>query len=195
MAHISQNYDNSGPQAAALFMGKCSGHGSGGGGSWHPGPGGGTISPCSCGNLSSVKQKDYATGHDTMGQWRAHPQRPYDEPIVDNVIINGKIPIVDTDLLTLHPTQSKYMATRKAGKCVVVCPTDAWWCHKYTGKDNSGGRESAAGHIRKCFASTKTVYIGGKLAGRMGDKLGDQSTTFPCRSVICGSSPDVIIGT
>ena len=69
MAHISQNYDNSGPQAAALFMGKCSGHGSGGGGSWHPGPGGGTISPCSCGNLSSVKQKDYATGHDTMGQW------------------------------------------------------------------------------------------------------------------------------
>ena len=38
MAHISQNYDNSGPQFAALFMGKCSGHGSGGGGSWHPGP-------------------------------------------------------------------------------------------------------------------------------------------------------------
>ena len=30
MAHISQNYDNSGP-VAALFMGKCSGHGSGGG--------------------------------------------------------------------------------------------------------------------------------------------------------------------
>ena len=181
-------------QFAALFMGKCSGHGAGTGGFWHPGPGGGTIKPCSGGNLPTVKPKKMVSGHSVMAHWKPTPQLPFSAPLCSTVVINGKIPIVNNDILTPHPTLSVYQAVRTAGKCVITAPTNAWWAHKYTGIGSVAGREPPVGHIRKCFATTKTVFFQGNLAGRMGDPLGNGTTTFPCESVIAGASTNVIIG-
>ena len=187
----------SGPQFAALFKGTCSGHGSGTGGFWHPGPGGGPVEDCRSGNLSRIiplPMKTTPPYHPVMGHWLPAPQLPFTVPLCSTVIINGIIPIVNNDLLSLHPTESVYTAVRTVGKCTITAPTNAYWCHAYTGIGNVGGRETKAGHIRKCFATTKTVFFQGNLAGRMGDPLGDGTPTFPCESVIAGASPNVLIG-
>ena len=183
-------------QFAALFQGKCSGHGAGAGGKWQPGPGGGPVAPCAPGNLDTITHLPMTSGHSVMAHWKGAPQLPFDKPLVTNIVINGKIPIVNTDLLALHPTESVYIVARTAGKCYQESPANAWHCHTYTGVGNNPTRgcETAAGHIRKCFATTKSVFIGGQLAGRMGDPLGDGTTAFPCESVIVGASKDVIIG-
>lgn len=183
-----------GPQFAALFQGSCSGHGAGAGGSWHPGPGGGPVTPCSGGNLPSITPLPMTTAHPVMGHWLPTPQLPFSVPLCATVIINGIIPIVNNDLLILHPTLSVYQATRTVGKCTIVAPTNAWWCHAYAGIGNVAGRETAAGHIRKCFATTKTVFFQGNLAGRMGDPLGNGTPAFPCQSVIAGASINVMVG-
>jgi hypothetical protein len=183
-----------GPQFAALFKGTCSGHGAGTSGSWHPGPGGGPVEDCRSGNLIGITALPMTSAHPVMGHWLPAPQLPFTVPLCATVIINGIIPIVNNDLLSLHHTESVYSATRTVGKCTIVAPTNAWWCHAYSGIGNVGGRESPAGHIRKCFATTKTVFFQGSLAGRMGDPLGDGTPTFPCQSVITGASPNVLIG-
>ena len=183
-------------QFAAIFQGKCSGHGAGAAGSWQPGPGGGPVAPCSSGNIMPISHLPMTSGHSVMAHWKATPQLPLATPQVTNVLINGKMPIVNNDLLTLHPTKSVYQVTRTKGDCTTIAPANAWWCHTYTGvgSNPSRGCETAAGHVRKCFATTKTVFIGGQLAGRMGDKLGDGTPAFPCESVIVGAAKDVIIG-
>jgi hypothetical protein len=179
---------------AALYMGKCSGHMAGLGGSWHPGPGGGAITPCSVGNLINIIPKPMAD-HLIYGNWLPTPLLPL-TPLgaARNVFINGIIPIVDQDLLTPHPTLSVYAVTRTVGKCTIVAPANAWWCHTYTGIGNVAGREPLVGHVRKAMASTLTVWINGRRACRVGDPLGDGTTNFPCISLISGGSPNVIIG-
>lgn len=179
---------------AALYMGSCSGHMAGAGGSWHPGPGGGPIAPCSPGNLPSVSDKLMAA-HSVYGSWLPTPLLPL-TPLgaARNVFINGIIPIVDQDLLTPHPTLSVYSATRTVGKCTIVAPTNAWWCHTYTGPGSIAGREPPVGHVRKAMATTLSVWINGRRACRVGDALGDGTSNFPCLSLIGGGSPNVIIG-
>ena len=96
------------------------------------GPGGGPVAPCKSGNLMSITHLPMTSGHSVMAHWKATPQLPFNTPQVTNVVINGKIPIVNNDLLALHPTKSVYQVTRTAGKCTIVAPTNAWWCHTYT---------------------------------------------------------------
>ena len=181
-------------QAAALFMGNCTGHGEGTGGSWHPGPGGGTITPCPHSpKHENIVHKPMAE-HLIYGSWKPTPQTPLKKPIVTNVVINGKVPIVDQDLLSPHPTVVQYATTSTGDKCYTTLNTPAYHCHTYTGIGNVGGREPEVGHVRKCFATTKTVFINKVRAGRFADPLGDKSTAFPCLSLISGASPDVYIG-
>ncbi|NHK40097.1 hypothetical protein FJR75_11665 [Thermus thermophilus] len=179
---------------AALYMGSCSGHGAGAGGSWMPGPGGGATTPCSPGNLPSITHLPGPV-HDAMATWLPTPLLPL-TPLgaARNVFINGIIPIVDQDLLTPHPTLSVYAVTRTVGKCTIVAPANAWWCHTYTGVGTVAGREPPIGHARKAIATTKSVWINGRRACRVGDPLGDLTPAFPCRSLISAGSPNVIIG-
>lgn len=179
---------------AALYMGSCSGHMAGAGGSWHPGPGGGPITPCSAGNVPNIVPKPMAE-HLVMGSWLPTPLLPL-TPLgaARNVFINGIIPIVDQDLITPHPTLSVYQVTRTVAKCTIVAPANAWWCHTYTGIGTVAGREPPVGHVRKAIATTLTVWINGRRACRVGDPLGDGTPVFPCLSLIGGGSPNVIIG-
>ena len=161
---------------AALYMGSCSGHMAGAGGSWHPGPGGGPITPCSAGNVPNIVHKPMAE-HLIYGSWLPTPLLPL-TPLgaARNVFINGIIPIVDQDLLTPHPTLSVYAVTRTVAKCTIVAPANAWWCHTYTGIGSVAGREPPVGHVRKAFATSLTVWINGRRACRVGDPLGDGTT-------------------
>lgn len=180
---------------AALYLGTCTGHMAALGGSWHPGPGIlPSVAPCAPGNLDSIVPKPMLD-HALVGSWLPTAQLPL-TPLgaARNVFINGIIPIVDQDLLTPHPTLSVYSVTRTVGKCTIVSPTNAWWCHAYTGIGNLAGRETAIGHARKAFATTLTVWINGRRACRVGDPLGDFTPAFPCLSLIAGGSPNVIIG-
>ncbi len=174
---------------AALFMGNCSGHGVGSGSSHHPGLGGGTLSPCPHSpTVASIVPKD-VNAMDAVTTWKPHGQKPL-TAIVRTVIINNKIPIIDQDELITHPTQTKHSTTSVGYKCYNTQSSPAWHCTIGT----SGGREAAVGHARKLFATSKTVFIEGKPAGRIGDPLGDKTTAYPCNSVVSGGSKDVYIG-
>ena len=179
---------------AALYMGSCSGHMAGAGGSWHPGPGGGPITPCSAGNVPNIVHLPMPA-HVVYGSWLPTPLLPL-TPLgaLRNVFINGIIPIVDQDLLTPHPTLSVYAVTRTVAKCTIVAPANAWWCTTYTGIGSLAGREPPIGHVRKAMATSLTVWINGRRACRVGDPLGDGTTNFPCLSLIGAGSPNVIIG-
>ena len=183
-----------GHQAAALFMGTCSGHGKANGVNWHAGPGGGILSPCPHPSLASyITPKGMAIA-DNFATWLPTAQRPLVEAAVAkrNVIINKKIPIIDQDDLIPHPTKTKHINMSKGYKCFTVRSTPAWHCTIGTG---GGGREPAIGHNRRLFATTKTVFINNKRAGRMADPFGNKSVTYPCLSVVAGASKDVFIGT
>ena len=182
-------------QAAALFQGNCTGHGAGKGGQWIPGPG----QPSPLGNCphspkdNAIPALPYAP-HFAMAKWLPTPQRPLKKAIVTNVFINGILPIVDQDLLIPQKTSVIYKTDSVGDKCYTTQSTPAWWAHQYTGIGNSGGRETAAGHVRKCIATSKSVFINGVRAGRFGDALGDQTTQFPSRATIAGASKNVFIG-
>ncbi len=174
---------------AALFKGNCSGHGTGSGSMHHPGLGGGTLGGCphspTAGQIvaCSVAQMDAVT------TWKPTEQKPR-QKLERSVIINNKIPIIDRDELVLHPTKTKHKTTSVGNKCYNVRSSPAWHCTEGI----SGGRESSEGHQRRCYSSTKTVWITGKLAGRIGDDLGEDTTEWPCLSTISGGSKDVFIG-
>jgi len=182
-----------GGKPMALYQGNCTGHGFGAGGFWHPGPGGGPVAPCSGSpKLISIQPRSIAA-HTAM--WKGIAQLPLTPAsAVTNVVVNGKIPILDQDLLTPHPTTTMYQAIRTQGDCTITAPTPAYWCHTYTGIGTVAGREPEIGHVRKCISTTKSVFINGKRVGRMGDPLGDGSSQFPCLSKIAGSSKNVIVG-
>lgn len=66
----------------------------------------------------------------------------------------------------------------------------AWWCTVGI----TAGREAAVGHQRQLFATSKTVWINGRRAGRFGDPFGNNTVQFPCNSRVAGCSPNVFIG-
>ena len=178
--------------AAALFMGTCSGHGTGSGSTHHPGLGGGTLPGCIKPPkdpkivMKPVKLMDSTT------LWPPTPQTPL-SPIVRNVLINRIIPIIDQDELIPHPTPVTHQAcyTGIPKKCPPGCTTNpAYWCTVGI----EGGRESAKGHARQHQATIKTVFINGRRAGVFGDPFGDDSVAFPYNSVVTGCSKNVFIG-
>jgi len=177
-------------QAAALFMGTCSGHGKANGVNWHPGPGGPILSPCPHPSLAPYIKAQEMKIADNFATWLPTPQLPL-EPIVRNVVINKMIPIIDQDNLIPHPTVTQHVTMSTGFKCFTVRNTPAWHCTIGTGP---GGREAPTGHARRLFATTKTVFINGKRAGRMADPFGNLTVPFPCLSVVAGASKDVFIG-
>ena len=174
---------------AALYMGTCSGHGTGTGSSHHPGLGGGILGGCPHPALTPMVVPKPVSAMDATTMWPPTSQLP-NGPTVTDVVINGKIPIVDQDILTPHPTPTQHATSSAGYKCFVTRITPA--CHCTVGV--AGGREAAAGHSRKLMATSKTVFINSKRAGRIGDPLGDKSPAFPCNSVVAGGSPNVYVG-
>lgn len=174
-----------------LFMGNCSGHGFGSGASHHPGLGGGTISPCPHTPLATQIKPVNLNAMDAVTKWPPLAQLPLGVGLAaaSKVVVNGKIPMVDQDILTPHPTPTMHTTTSVGKECITVLNTPAWWCTTGT----AGGREPAIGHSRKVFSTVKTVFIGKKRACRFGDKLGDGTTAFPCNSVVTGCSKNVFI--
>ena len=178
--------------AAALFMGTCSGHGTGSGSTHHPGLGGGTLPGCIKPPkdpkivMKPVKLMDSTT------LWPPTPQTPL-SPIVRNVLINRIIPIIDQDELIPHPTPVTHQAcyTGIPKKCPPGCTTNpAYWCTVGI----EGGRESAKGHARQHQATIKTVFINGRRAGVFGDPFGYDTVAYPCNSVVTGCSKNVFLG-
>tara|TARA_A100001201_G_scaffold11051_1_gene14998 strand:+ start:72 stop:644 length:573 start_codon:yes stop_codon:yes gene_type:complete len=182
---------------AALYMGTCSGHGTGSGSVHHPGLGGGTLPGCivpTSATDTKIVPKSVALMNATT-LWAPTPQRSATE-LARTVRINNIGPILDQDILIPHPTTTmhtvNYTGIPKVcpGTTPPGIPNNAWWCTIGT----AGGREPAVGHSRKLFATVKTVFINGRRAGTFGDPFGDFSVAFPCTSVVTGSSPNVFIG-
>ena len=178
--------------AAALFMGTCSGHGTGCGSTHHAGLGGGVLPGCIKPPkdpkivMKPVKLMDSTT------LWPPTPQTPL-SPIVRNVLINRIIPIIDQDELIPHPTPVTHQAcyTGIPKKSPPGCTTNpAYWCTVGI----EGGRESAKGHARQHQATLKTVFINGRRAGVFGDPFGYDTVAYPCNSVVTGCSKNVFLG-
>ena len=178
-----------GTSGCALYMGTDSGHGVGVGASHHPGLGGGTLPNCPHPSLSPTVVPKPVAAMDAVTVWPPMAQLP-NGPYLRTVIVNGQLPICDQDVLTPHPTPTQHATTSVGFKCFTVRNTPAWWCTIGV----TGGREAPAGHLRKCMATSKTVWINGLRAGRFGDPLGDQTPAFPCTGRVTGCSPNVFIG-
>ena len=175
-----------------LYMGTCSGHGTGTGASHHPGLGGGTLPNCPHPSLSPTVVASPLPATNAVAIWPPTAQLPQGvaNAKVARVFVNKLVPICDQDILTPHPTPTQFTTTSVGYKCLTTRNTPAWWCTQGI----AGGREAKTGHQRKALATSKTVFIGGKRAVRFGDPLGDGTTAFPCLSTVTGSSKNVFIG-
>lgn len=182
----------SGGMGAALYMGNCTGHGTGIGGSFQPGHGGGMVPGCPHSPMDPRISIKPLKVNNATAIWPPMAQLPSAVPgaLAARVLINKKIPIVDQDILTPHPTPTIYTTSSVGDKCAVTLSTPAFWCTIGA----VGGREAPAGHPRKLVATSKTVFIGKKRAGRFADPLGDGTPAFPCLSLVSGSSPNVFVG-
>ncbi len=178
-----------GNAGAALYMGTCSGHGTGCCSSHHPGLGGGILGGCPHASLAPQIVPKPVQAMNATTLWPPTPQLP-NGPYLRTVIINGIMPIIDQDILIPHPTPSVHSTSSAGYKCFVTRVTPAWHCTVGT----AGGREASFGHSRKLLSTTKTVFVNGRRLGRLGDPLGDQSPAFPCTSLVSGSSPNVFVG-
>jgi hypothetical protein len=179
--------------AAALFMGTCTGHGKGNGAKFMPGHGGGMVPVCPHVTLDPRITKVPLPKNEPTASWPPIAQAPLGVgfAVAARVTINNKVPIVDGDELTPHPTPTQYITVSVGYKCKTVLNTPAYWCTIGTTAD---GREAPTGHARKLFATSKTVYIGGKAAGRFADPFGNGTPAYPCLSKVSGASPNVFIG-
>ena len=177
--------------AAAIYQGPDSGHGVGCGASHHPGLGGGMLPNCPHPSLSPTIKPSAMPAVNAVAIWPPLMQAPL-TPLtaLRTVFINTAFPIVDQDLLTLHPTPTQFTTSSVGDKCFVTLNTPAWWCTMGI----TAGREAPVGHARKLMATSMTVFINGRRAGRFSDPLGDGTVAFPCLSVVTGSSINVFIG-
>ena len=106
-------------------------------------------------------------------------------------IRDSLVPIIDQDDLITHPTKTIFTTISIGFKCLTVRSTPAWHCTTGVG---GNGREPSVGHNRRLFATTKTVFINNRRAGRFSDPYGNNTVPFDCLSVVSGSSPNVFIG-
>lgn len=161
---------------AALYMGSCSGHGRCMPSNVH------AVVPCGTPCLGAPP-KSIAT-MDATNIWPPFPQTPLAVMTgVANVIISGNMPIVDQDLLTNHPptcTQLIKFSGCDPTPAAIPCPTQ-----QLCAEDLAGG----GAHVRKAFATTKSVFVNGRRLCRVKDPLGP-----PCLSLIATGSPNVFVG-
>jgi hypothetical protein len=179
-----------------LFMGKCSGHGLGAGASHHPGLGGPILPKCVQPQYDPNIVPMSVTQMDAVTMWPASPQLPLGvaKAAAARVVVNGKIPMVDQDILTPHKTTTIHQVSYTG--IPQGCPggttaNPAHWCT--IGTVGAPPRDPALGHARKVLATAKTVFIGKVRVSKFGDRLGDGTPAFPCNSVVTGCSPNVFI--
>ena len=182
-------------------MGNCSGHGQGPaagvGCTFQPGHGGGMANPCETHapmirpNIGHVP----VISNELVAKWIRTPQLPKGATVT-NVVINGKIPIINGDELTPHPTETMFITQSVGDKCFKTLSTPAWYCTTGGASAMADGCEGKLGHDRKLFATTKTVFVNGQPLGRFGDPFGTMtgSGPYPCLSTVAGSSPNVFVG-
>lgn len=162
--------------SAALYVGSCSGHGRCIPTAVH--------STVPCGTPCPGVPPRPVASLDGQLLWPPFPQRPLSiMSSVFNVIVSGQVPIVDQDLLTNHPGACTNLV--KFSGCdptpaAMPCPAA-----NLATEDVAGG----GAHVRKAFATTKSVFINGRRACRVADPLGP-----PCLSLIATGSPNVFIG-
>ena len=171
-----------GAQKAAYYKGKCSGHGRVKSGNIH----GVYCCNCSCPDASPKPLSAVGGKKEAVLWWKPLAQRPK-TPKNPTVLINNICPIIDKDVLTNHPCSSTNLHAHTG--CKSPPPPDVCNGKDLTAEDvRDGGK-----HKRVSHASTKTVYIMGKLANRFGDGL-NGGITGECYSTICGASKNVFIG-
>jgi hypothetical protein len=110
-------------------------------------------------------------------------------PIPRNVLVNGQFPLLDGDILTLHPASCTNLVTRLcvSGNSCARLDIGTMPCAELTVEDKKNG---GAGHDRRVFASAKTVLVNGRPLAVVGDPLGP-----PCLSLISTGSTNVMAGT
>ena len=177
------------PLGAALYMGTCSGHGVPQCSSHHPGLGGGVLGGCPHPPMTPAVVPKPVQAMNATTSWPPMAQLPAG-PYLRTVFINNQLPIIDQDILTPHPTPSKHSTSSVGYKCAHTTATPAFWCTIGI----AAGREAPTGHQRKLMATSMTVFINKRRAGRFGDPLGDETPAFPCSSKVAGASPNVYIG-
>ena len=109
----------SGGMGAALYMGNCTGHGTGVGGSFQPGHGGGMVPGCPHAPLDPrINVRDVVTNSATA-IWPPTPQLPLGVAgaVAAKVVINKLVPIVDQDILITHPTPTVYTTSSVGTNC------------------------------------------------------------------------------
>ena len=167
-----------GAQKAAYYKGKCSGHG--------------TARPCNiydtkpCGTPCSGSTPMALSTSDATNRWPPQAQRPK-TPKNPTVLINNICPIIDKDVLTNH----KGATTNLLAFCCCKKPPPPKPCH--TRYNTFEDKRDGGKHKRVSHATTKTVYIMGKLANRFDDPL-NGGISGECYSTIAGASPNVFIG-
>ena len=173
-----------GAQKAAYYKGSCTGHGTVVSGNVHG------VYCCTCNCPSASPKPLSAVGGTHKGggvlQWEPEPQLPK-TPKNPTVWINDICPIIDKDELINHPCTS----TNKHAHAGCKNPPPPDTCNgKWLTKED---RRDCGKHKRVSHATTKTVYIMGKLANRYGDPL-NGGISGECASLISGASPNVFIG-
>ncbi len=167
-----------GAQKAAYYKGKCSGHGRAVRGHVHATYG----CPMNCPQASPKP----LSSKNSVLKWNPLAQRPK-TPKNPTVLINNICPIIDKDVLTNHPCSTTNKHAH--GGCKSPPPPDICNGKYLTSEDvRDGGK-----HKRVSHATTKTVYIMGKLANRFGDPL-NGGIEGECYSTICGASKNVFVG-
>ena len=176
---------------AALYMGTCSGHGKGAGGTFQPGHGGGMVPGCPHSVMDERISKVTVLLNEPMCTWAPTPQTPLTGGVT-NVIINKLVPIVDKDALIPHPTVVIFSTMSVGYKCAVTMPTPAYHCTIGA----NAPRELKVGHPRVLHATSKTVFVNKKPLGRFKDPFGTLTGAgpFPCLSLVGGCSVNVFVG-
>jgi hypothetical protein len=109
-------------------------------------------------------------------------------PIARNVLINGQVPLLHGDLLTIHPSSCTNLVTRlvPSGDSCARLDSKSIPCGKLSLEDMV---YNGKGHDRRVIASGKSVLVNGRPLATVGDPLGP-----PCRSVIATGSINVMVG-
>lgn len=163
----------SGGLPAGIYQGTCSGHG--------------VCIPANihatvpCGTPCVAVPKKPVAAMDATNNWPPFPQLPL-SPVTPTVLINGIAPILDGDVLTNHPSPCTQLVqyTCQSPPPPRPCPTSV-----LTVEDAANG----GAHPRIAKATTKSVWIMGRRACRVGDPLGP-----PCLSLIASGAINVVIG-
>jgi hypothetical protein len=178
---------------AAIYKGKCTGHGIGAAGAplaTHPI----TSTKCLAAACADIDIRMSLTAKNAQCYWPPEDLVPMPPALLAStatkgaVLINKIAPILDQDLLIYHksPTMNTVITT-----CPGNPPTNPpTTCNCTTSLviEDKGG----TGHERKAVSTGKSVFVNKKRLCRVGDPLNGMHVG--CLSMIAGGAEDVLIG-